>query len=107
MGISCELTRRRLTLGDRDSVTGWRAKEWTDKTVEGVIISRGARAITTEVGSYSVETADFYTCDGVEVGDELVTEDGTYYEVTSIMPHREGDSFLYRTCHIQSMPMHP
>lgn len=51
-GLSLDVTRRALTLGVRDSTTGWYAKEYTESTIEMLIFTKGTTPSLLPPGSY-------------------------------------------------------
>lgn len=106
MGISCDVTRRRLVLGARDTFTGWRAKTWTETTIEGILLPRSSQHIATSIGTYVRSDSLFMTMDGLEEGDEVLTATGQYYEVHGCREHYIGDSFSHRECDLTLLPMH-
>jgi len=103
---SHDLTLRKLSLGSRDGTTGWRAKAFTESTIEGVFSVRGSASTPLPVGTYVKLDAVLLTADGVAVGDEIETSFGSYYEVKTVEPVPFGDSFSHRVCHLTHLPLH-
>lgn len=103
---SCEVTRRRLVLGARDSVTGWYEKGWLETTIKGVLIPRGATNIAVAAGVYVRLDALFKTADPVDEGDEIVTKNNIYYEVKGVKPYYIGEGFFHRDCDLTMLPLH-
>lgn len=102
---SLEVTRRRLTLGAPDSVTGWYEKGFTDPTIEMVIMPRGATQLMLAAGVFAREDAVGLTADVVEVGDQVKNpSDNTIYEVSSIQKVKFADSFSHRICDLKELP---
>ena len=104
--LSLDVTRRRLRLGAPDSETGWYAKSFDTSTIEMFIIPRGATELLSAAGTYARLDAVGLTCDGVEVGDEILTDAGVYYEVKDVKEHWVADSFSHREVHFVQLPLH-
>lgn len=103
---SHDLTLRKLSLGARDSTTRWRAKSYTESTIEGIFATKGMAPSTLPVGLYVRYDAVLRTADGVFEGDEIEDAFGNYWEVKAVEDHAIGDSFQYRDCHLVKMPLH-
>ena len=106
MAVITDVTRRRMYLGIRDSVTGWCAKNFVDTTIEMIIVPRGATEILSTVGTYARRDAVGVTMDAVEIGDKIFTESKVYCDVLAVQEHWLGDSFMYRACQLSMMPLH-
>lgn len=104
--LSLDVTRRKLTLGSPDSVTGWYSKSYTESTIEMMIIPRAASDIASAAGVYVRLDAVGLTCDGVDIGDEIKTASNVYYEVKATKEHWVADSFMYRECDLVQLPLH-
>lgn len=105
-GVSCDATRRELTLGARDSTTGWRAKDFTETTVQGVFTPKGASQLAVVVGTYIKYDAIFSTADGFKEADEFIDPFGNYYEVKAVEDFAMGDSFSHRVLQLTKLPLH-
>lgn len=101
-----EVTRRKLGLGDRHATTGWRAKSFTESTIEGVFLPRSSTRIAVAVGTYMRLDAMFFTADVVKKGDEIKTVDNQYWEVKAVREFWEGDCFSHRECDLTLLPLH-
>jgi len=107
MNLSFEVTRRKLQLGTRDSVTGWYARNFTESTIEMIIVDRGATQIRLPAGAYVRLDAWGGTADPVVEGDQIRTEAGKYYEVKAVKEvWGPGDNFVRRDCDLSSLPLH-
>ena len=84
---SCDVTRRALTLGTRDTITGWRAKNYSETTIKMVIIPRGATSSAVAAGTYVRLDAVGLTATSVNEGDEIKTSKSVYYEVKTRREH--------------------
>lgn len=103
---TCTATRRRLSLGARDSTTNWRAKSFTESTVTGVFITRGVSPMALPSGTYVRLDAVFITQDGFQEGDEFKTDENEYYEVKAVEDAWLGTDFSHRTVHLAKLPLH-
>lgn len=106
MTLSFNVTRRKLTLGSRDDTTGWYAKGFSESTIEMIVIPRAAANLAVQAGVYVRLDAVGLSCDGVEIGDEIKTDAGVYYEVKTVKEHWFADSFMYRECDLVELPFH-
>ena len=102
--MNLQVTRQKLTLGTRDSVTGWYAKSFVDTTVEMIIITKGSTNSLLPPGTYVRTDALGLTTDGFLEGDQILA-DNTYYEVKATREHTVGDSFYYRECDLTLLPL--
>lgn len=106
-GTSCDVTRRKLSLGARDSTTGWRAKEFSEDTVKAIFIPRASTQLALRVGTYVRTDALLFTCAGFTAGDEVQTADGRYWEVVAVREfYWTQDDFHHRECDLELMPLH-
>jgi len=104
---SCDVTRRKLSLGARDSTTGWRAKSFAEDTVKAIFIPRGSTQMALQVGTYVRSDALLVVCAGFSEGDEVKTPDGKYWEVKAIREHRiTPDNFSHRELDLTYLPLH-
>lgn len=108
-GISCNVTRRYLYLGSRDSTTGWYSKNYdVEITVKGAFIPRAASHLATMAGTYVKLDAILFTVDVLKEDEEIETESGVFYEVKTVKLHYAvgGDSFSHRECGLTLLPLH-
>jgi len=105
-GISADVTRRALELGTRNSTTGWRAKTYTESTIEGVLIPRSSGQIASAAGTYVRTDALFITADGLWSDEELEDTHGKFWKVVAVRDFCFGDSFSHRECDLTYLPMH-
>jgi len=104
---SCDVTRRKLSLGARDSVTGWRAKSWTEDTVKAIYIPRGSTQLALKAGTYVRSQALLIVCAGFSEGDEVETQDGKYWEVKAIREFwLAQNNFSHRELDLTLLPLH-
>ena len=101
-----DATRRKLSLGARDSTTGHRAKSFTESTVTGLFATKGHTFSALPPGLFVRYDAAFRTQDGFVEGDEFQHTGGDYYEVKAVEEHWQGDSFMFRDVHLTKMPLH-
>lgn len=104
---SCDVTRRKLSLGARDSTTGWRAKSFTEDTVKAIFIPRGSTQMALQAGTYVRSDALLVVCAGFSEGDEAKTPDNKYWEVKAVREHRvTPDNFSHRELDLTYLPLH-
>jgi len=103
---SCEVTRRRLTLGSQDSTTGWYEKIWVESASEGILIPRSATNLVVAAGTYVRLEYLYLTADPFEEGDEILDKNNNYYEVKAVRPYYIGDSFFHRECDLNMLSLH-
>ena len=103
--ISFDVRYRKLELGDRDSVTGWRAITYDDtETREMLVVTPTNRAtVAHATGILSTYAVAGLTADVVFKGDQIATSSG-WYSIVAIKVHTIGDSFLYRECDLEYLP---
>lgn len=104
---SCNVTRRKLSLGARDSTTGWRAKIFTEDTVKGIFTPKGSAPTALKSGTYVRTDALLIVCNGFSEGDEVKTPDGKYWEVKAVREHRiTPDNLCFRELDLTYLPLH-
>ena len=101
-----EYTRRKLSLGTQDTVTGYYAKTFTDETVKGVLIEKSNTKLQVAAGTYVKYDAVLMTADPVLEGDMVKTQEDVYYDVLAVTEHFNGDSFTYRDCDLTKNPLY-
>lgn len=106
MTLNFNVTRRALSLGSQDSVTGWYSKSFTDTTIEVIILPKGATFMALGMGFYAKYNLTGYTQDVVLEGDEIKDAANNYYEVKTIQENYVGDTFLFRELELTKLPMH-
>lgn len=107
MTIDYSVTRRALSLGSADSVTGWYAKVWTETTTEDVIIISKAESYKlVGMGTYVHYDAMGFTQDPFSEGDEIKDSADNYWEVKSQREVYNGDAFIYRELQLAKLPIH-
>lgn len=107
MSLSFDVTRRRLQLGSRDSVTGWYEKHYSESTIE-MIFDQGAATVMKLAGGAYVRVDKIgRTADPVEEWDEIKTQAGRYFEVHAVeRVYGPADNFMWRQCGLVYLPMH-
>jgi len=108
MTLHLQVTYRKLSLGAPDSVTGWYQKTFTEQSrnIEILIIPKGATHLAVAAGTYVRLDAVGLTCDGVEEGDEIKTDNDVCYEVKAIREHFIANSFSHREVDLVQLPLH-
>jgi len=103
------VTRRRKTLLDRDLETGWFNYEWSDDTVDGVLLERGSRMRGLPAGVVVNLDAALWCLNGFEPGWQVydpVTQ--KYYEVKTVVEYRDHEKggFAYRVCQLSYLDLY-
>ena len=106
MVLDPEVTRRKLVLGSQNATTGWYDVTYVESTIEMLIYDRSTTTISLPVGAYVRLDALGCCADPVDVGDEIKTKDGRYYEVKAIQERWEMDNFIRRDCDLTLLPLH-
>ena len=106
MTLDFSVTRRALSLGDLDSVTGWYAKTFAETTIEMIIRPKGSSFNVLGMGFYARHTLTGFTQDAVVEGDEVKDSGNVYYEIKMAQEHYFGNSFFYRECELSKLPIH-
>jgi hypothetical protein len=107
MTLSFLVTRRELSLGAQDSVTGWYAKTFTETASYDkiVIVPKGFNLSALGVGSYAKYTTTGIICAPLFEDDEIIAG-GKYYEVASVEDVDYADSHLWYMCELHELQMH-
>ncbi len=106
MPISFDVTRRALSLGSIDSITGWYAKTFTETTIEMIILPRGSSFHLLGMGYHAKHTLSGFTQDPIVEGDELYDSANIYYEVKSVEDTYLANTFMFRECELSKLPIH-
>jgi len=102
----CDVTRRRLTLTARDSITGWYGKRFVDCTIPMVIIPRASTRVLIAAGTHARNDAVGLTPDVARRGDEIKDAFGKYWRVKGVTDIPFGDSASHGLCDLAMLPMH-
>lgn len=84
-GKSADVTRRTLTLGNADTVTGWYAKSFANSTIKMILQSKGASFNSGAMGFYARYPLTGFTSTEVVEGDEILVN-SKYYSVKTVTP---------------------
>lgn len=103
---SANVTRRRLLLGARDSVTGLYKKNYEESTIQTLIFDKGSVTSFQGVGTHARLDALGLALEELVEGDEIETLDHKYYEVKAVREVSVGNSFLRRECDLSKLPLH-
>jgi len=105
--VSFDVRYRKMLLGTRDTITGWRAVTYdTASTKEMLIVSPSMRAMVySATGLLSSYSLTGYTADVVFKGDQITSDNG-WYKITNIRFHTVGDSFQLRECQLEELPLY-
>lgn len=103
---SFDVTRRALTLGDRDSVTGWRKKSYSETTIKMIVIPRGATKMMLQAGTFVTLDGKGLTITAVKEGDEIQVG-SIYYEVKApVEVYSKPGTVEYYNCDLAELPLH-
>ena len=106
MTLDFVVTRRALSLGAIDDVTGWYAKSFSETEIEMIIVPKGSFFTVLGMGFYARHTLTGYTQDAVVEGDKIKDSADIYYEIKTVEDRYFGDSFIYRECELTKIPIH-
>ena len=91
---SANVTRRALSLGSRDSTTGWCDKDLTaETTIKGAIRPRGSTLGFGVHGFYAKYPHTFWTTVPIVADDEIIDANGSYYRVETVEEEWRLDCF--------------
>lgn len=107
MSSSANVTLYTLSLGDRDSTTGWCAKEFdAGSTIKMVIVPKGSRFLIISMGYFAYESPLGFTAEAVEVGDEIKDATGVYCEIKDKQKVMWLNQFVCWKCNLEELPLH-
>jgi hypothetical protein len=95
---SANVTRRALTLGDRDITTRWCSKLYTESTIKGSFDPASIRSINLPISVYSSSGRPFFTAQYVRKGDQIVHSVLGTFVLTSVEPWSYLDHFNGYAC---------
>jgi len=103
---SANVTLRSLSLGARDSITGWRERSYTESTIKAVGTPRGGRFDIYGVGVYAREDRMFTAAAPANEGDQI--KEGTrYFKIVTKEQFTLLDSHLYYAYQCHELPLWP
>jgi len=103
---SFEVTRSALSFGERDPVTGWYEKNYTESTIDMIIITRDAQKEALQLGCWVNLDALGLTDSQVEVGDLITDDSDTVWEVKAVKPIKIGDKVKFFKCDLKELPLY-
>ena len=107
MPIDYSVTRRVLSLGAADPITGLYAKDYsTTLTIELIKLPKGATFTIHGVGYHSRYSQTGWTQDPILEGDEILDLVGDYFEVTTVEKLFNGDDFICYECELVKVSPH-
>jgi hypothetical protein len=95
---SADLTRRELTFGAQDPITGWFKRIYFVSTIRGSIQPQGASLTLLPVGSFSRYPNTLFTGNVVKEGDQIVDADLDVYELNTVQKWSWLNKFSHYTC---------
>jgi hypothetical protein len=101
------VTRRALSLGAQDAITGWYAKTYTETASydKMVIVPKGFNLSAFGIGGYAKYAITGYICAPLSEGDEIISNT-KYYEVIAVEDVDLGDSHMWYMCELHELQMH-
>jgi len=106
MVLTANVTRRALTLGSADSITGWYDKSYSETTLDIIIRPKGSTLMMLGMGLYAKHDITGFTSDGILEGDEIRDSNGVYYTVEQVEEEWILDSFSHYVCALTKEPLH-
>ena len=100
------MTRRVLSLGVRDTVTGWCKKTWTDTPIQAVVLDKSSQLQALAAGTWVRTDALLLTEDGIAEGDQVKTAANIYYDVKAVRPMMNADSLDHYECDLHREVIH-
>jgi len=104
MTLDFAITRNILSVGSRDTVTGWRVIAWTEESIEAYVESKGTAISYMPAGVYAREDAVAISYDYCQLYDQIIMQDDTHYVVMGREKKRLADSFLYYVFQLREIP---
>jgi len=101
-----EVTRSALSFGDRDSTTGWYAKNYTNSTVKMIIIQKESQSMALSMGYWVSLDALGLTITQMEVYDIVTDAFGRQWEVKTVKPIPIGNTIRHFACDLKELPLH-
>jgi len=101
---SADVTRKALSLGSADTVTGRYAKSYADSTIQVLTSDAQAARSLHAAGNFSTNSLTVFTEDPLLIGDIIVHPNGDYYEVENTREVWYLDSFVFRECRCSRLP---
>lgn len=107
MTLSFLVTRRELSLGAQDTVTGWYAKSYAETADYDkiVIVPKGFNLTQFGIGSYAKYATTGIICAPLSEGDEIIAN-SKYYDVASVEDVDLGNSHMWYVCELHENQMH-
>ena len=102
MGLSAEVTRRKLVLGSQDTITGWFAPSYTEEDIDMVILPSGSQYLRMLPGADVRFDAVGRTADPILPGDQI-RANGIYYTIKEVKPWYILNSFAYRDAQLAEL----
>ena len=100
------VTRRELSTGARDTVTGHCAKSFAETTIKGVIRPRGASFSSGGIAYIAKYPHTFFTNYVIAEGDEIIDKWLKYFQIQTVEPDGIADSFDHYTCNAEKLEFH-
>jgi hypothetical protein len=95
---SASVTRRALSFGAQDSITGWYAKVYTDTTIKGSMQPQGSSVSFLPCGNYAKYPHTFFTEYVVHEGDLIKDSYNTEFELNTVVSWSWLNKFSHYLC---------
>jgi len=101
-----DVTRSALSFGERDSTTGWYAKNYADSTIKMVIIQKEYQNMALRLGYWVNLDALGLTIAPIDVYDLITDKFERTWEIKTVKPIMVGDTVKYFVCDLKELPLH-
>jgi len=101
---SADVTRRELTLGNIDLITGWYRKTFANTIIPGVLLPKGHSFSAHGMGYYARYDWSMFTADVMNEGDQIISAANDYFEVEGKEPFYWLDQFSHYECALTYLP---
>jgi hypothetical protein len=106
LDLSIAVTRRALSLGSQDTITGWYAKSFAETSIDMVIVPKAMQQLALSMGSYVRTDAVGFTRHTVEVGDQAKDAYNIYYDVATVESNYMGATLMHHKCDLVKLPLY-
>ena len=86
------INKEAITLGARNSITGWPAITYTESNINGVILPRGRGFAAHPPGFHGVNDFEGFSATACVVGDQWKDAGGNYYLIANAVPYKGGSA---------------
>jgi len=104
--LDASVTRRQLSLGVIDIISGWPELLWIESTIDMFIQPKSKAQELKSAGLIAKYDLNGFTSDPCSEGDVIVDSAGNYFGVHEVDETWILNSFMYRTCELVKQEMH-